>query len=228
LRQYQKIGLVPILLVSLVGCGNDDQTAKNGRTNEPLSVGYYSNENHENQGGNAILLDGADNDGPITEIMDHSLGAERNSNQRFLRVRNQNNNQVNDGNPNVSGYEGNLNTRGSIRDGNRQNYYNGDMNKKVTQLVENIENVKEAKTVIQGNNVIVGVRLNDKKREVETTKNIQQAIQAQLNGKKLHLITNDRQFNRLKSIDNDLRKGGPNDELNLEINKLIQMNNNNR
>ena len=205
-----------------------DQTAKNGRTNEPLSVGYYSNENHENKGGNAILLDGADNDGPITEMMDHSLGAERNSNQRFLRVRNQNNNQVNDGNPNVSGYEGNLNTRESIMDGNRQNYYNGNMNDRVTQLVGKIENVKEAKTVIQGNNVIVGVRLNDKKREGETIKNIQQAIQAQLNGKKLYLITNDRQFNRLKSIDNDLRNGGPNDELNLEINKLIQMNNSNR
>ena len=219
---------MPILLVSLVGCTKADQTAKNGRTNEPLSVGYYSNENHENNGGNAILLDGADNDGPITEMMDHSLGAERNSNQRFLRVRNQNNNQVNDGNPNVSGYEGNLNTRESIMDGNRQNYYNGNMNDKVTQLVGKIENVKEAKTVIQGNNVIVGVRLNDKRREGETIKNIKQAAQAQLSGKKLYLITNDRQFNQLKSIDNDLRNGGPNDELNLEINKLIQMNNNNR
>ncbi len=62
-------------------------------------VGYYSNENHENNGGNAVLLDGADNDGPVTEIMDHSLGAERNTNQRFLRVRNQNNNQVNDVSP---------------------------------------------------------------------------------------------------------------------------------
>ena len=113
MRQYQKFGLVPILLVSLVGCGKADQTAKNGRTNEPLSVGYYSNENHENNGGNAILLDGADNDGPITEMMDHSLGAERNSNQRFLRVRNEIiNNQVNNVNPivypnsNLSGYEG--------------------------------------------------------------------------------------------------------------------------
>ena len=87
MRQYQKFGLVPILLVGLVGCGNGDQTAKDGRTNEPLSVGYYSNENHENKGGNAVLLDGADNDGPVTEIMDHSLGTERNTNQRFSDVR---------------------------------------------------------------------------------------------------------------------------------------------
>ena len=243
MRQYQKLGWVIILLVCLVGCGKADQTANDGRTDKPLSVGYYSNENHENKGGNAILLDGADNDGPITEIMDHSLGAERNSNQGFLRVRNQNNNQVNDVNPNVSGYEGNLNTRESIMGGNRQddnghlnqtnlatrqNYDNGNMNEKVTKLVKSVDNVKEVKTVIQGNNVIVGVRLNDKKREGETIKNIQQAIQPQLNGKILHLITNDRQFRQLRKIDKELHNSGPNDELNLEMNNLIQMNNNKR
>ena len=64
------------------------------------------------------------------------------------------------------------------------------------------------------------MRLNDKRREGETIKNIKQAVQAQLSGKKLYLIANDRQFNQLKSIDNDLRNGGPNDELNLEINKF--------
>jgi spore cortex protein len=248
LRQYQKFGLVPILLVSLVGCGKADQTAENGRTNEPLSVGYYSNENHENKGGNAILLDGADNDGPITEMMDHSLGAERNSNQRFSNVNNLSDNDlVNNSNPNPNPietrYQDNLNSREPLMGGNRQNddghsnqsnhathqnYYNGNMSKRVTQLVGKVENVKETKTVIQGNNVIVGVRLNDKSREGETIKNIQKAIEPQLNGRKFYLITNDHQFRQLRKIDKDLRNGGPNDELNLEINKLIQMNNNNR
>ncbi len=102
------------------------------------------------------------------------------------------------------------------------------MNERVTQLVENVENVKEAKTVIHGNKVLVGVRLNNKSREGETRKNIQQAIQSQLNGKKLHLITNDSQFSRLKTIDQDLRNGGPKDDLNLDLNNLIRMNNNNR
>ena len=72
------------------------------------------------------------------------------------------------------------------------------------------------------------MRLNNKSREGETKKNIQQAVQSQLNGKKLHLITNDSQFNRLKTIDQDLRNGGPKDDLNLDINNLIRMNNNNR
>lgn len=252
MQKYQKFGLVPILVLGLVGCGNGDQTAKDVRTNEPLTVGYYSNENHEKKGGNAVLLDGADNDGPVTEIMDHSLGTERNTNQRFLRVRNENNNRVNDGNPNVypnptaNGYDGNLNSREPLIGGNDQNYHghlnnsnhvtrqsyyngnNGNMNERITQLVENVENVKEAKTVIHGNEVLVGVRLNNKSREVETKKNIQQAVQSQLNGKKLHLITNDSQFSRLKTIDQDLRNGGPKDDLNLDINNLIRMNNNNR
>lgn len=256
MRKYQKFGWVPILVLGLVGCGNGDQTAKDVRTDEPLTVGYYSNENHENNGGNAVLLDGADNDGPVTEIMDHSLGTERNTNQRFLRVRNENNNRVNNVDPNVyptptaNEYDGNLygtlnsrepliggsdqNYHGHLNNSNhatRQSYYNGNngnMNERITELVENVENVKEAKTVIHGNEVLVGVRLNNNDREEDTKRNIQQAVQNQLNGKRIYVLTNDSQFNRLKTIDQDLRNGGPKDDLNLDINNLIRMNNNNR
>jgi spore cortex protein len=251
LRKYQKFGWVPILVLGLVGCGNGDQTAKDVRTDEPLTIGYYSNENHENKGGNAVLLDGADNDGPVTEIMDHSLGTERNTNQRFLRVRNENNNQVNDvipnlPNPTANGYDVNLNSRDPLIGGNDQNYHghlnnsnhatrqsyyngnNGNMNERITELVENVENVKEAKTVIHGNEVLVGVRLNNNDREEDTKRNIQQAVQNHLDGKTIHLLTNDSQFNRLKTIDQDLRNVGPKDDPNLYINSLIRMNNNNR
>ena len=60
-----------------------------------------------------ILLDGADNDGPITEMMDHSLGQNAIQIKDFYELRNQNNNQVNDGNPNVSGYKRESKTQGS-------------------------------------------------------------------------------------------------------------------
>ena len=102
------------------------------------------------------------------------------------------------------------------------------MNERITELVENVENVKEAKTVIHGNKVLVGVRLNNNDREEDTKRNIQQAVQNHLNGKRIYLLTNDSQFNRLKTIDQDLRNGGPKDDLNLDINNLIRMNNNNR
>ena len=253
MRQHRKYGLLPILFVSLVGCGNGDETAvEEKRTDDTVPMGYYSNENHENKGGNAVLLDGADNDGPVTEIMDHSLGAERNTNQRFLRVGNENGtNQennispMNNDNPNpiVNGYQDNLNSREPLiggRDQNgqghldnsnqatRQSYYNGNngkMSERITQVAEDVKNVKEAQTVIYGNTVIVGVQLNDEKREDETKRTIQQAIESHVNGRRLHVITNDSQYSRLKTINNDLRNGGPKDEINKDLKDLIRTNN---
>ena len=254
MRQHRKFGLIPILLVGLVGCGNDNETANEGGRTDATPIGYYSNEKHGNNGGNAILLDGADNDGPVTEIMDHTYGAEQNTNQKYVRVKNENNNnnQVNHVNPivypnsNFSGYEGNLYTREPLIGGSDQNYHghlnssnpatrqsydnrnNGNTNEKVTQLVENVENVREAKTVIYGDKVLVGVLLNNNDREKDTRKDIRQAIQPYLNGKELHLLTSDHQFSVLTTIDNDLRNGGPKDQLNMDLNNLIHMNNNNR
>ena len=51
-------------------------------------------------------------------------------------------------------------------------------------MVEKVENVKEAKTVIQGNNVLVGVQLNNKDREEETIKNITTSYSSPIKWKK--------------------------------------------
>jgi spore cortex protein len=256
LRQHRKLGLLSILFVSLVGCGNGDKTTvQDQATGDTTPMGYYSNENHKNNGGNAVLLDGADNDGPVTEIMDHSFGAERNTNQRFLRVNNKNDNNqannispMNNANPNPieNGYQDNLNSRdpliggsdqnyhGQINNSNhatRQSYYNGNSGKlsgKITKVVGDVDNVKDAETVIYENNVIVGVQLNNAKLEGETKRKIQQAIQSQVKGRRIQVITNPSQYNRLKTINNDLRNGGPRGEINKDIKNLIQTNDDNR
>ena len=50
--------------------------------------------------------------------------------------------------------------------------------------LRNVENVKEAKTVIHGDNVLVGVRLNNKSREEETKKNITTSCSSPIKWKK--------------------------------------------
>jgi len=84
------------LSLGLAGCGNDESAVQDRNTERVQPFGYYSNENHEN-GGNVRILD--DNDGPITEMMDHSLGNERtndsNRRQKVLEVRDENGNPGN-------------------------------------------------------------------------------------------------------------------------------------
>ena len=76
------------LVIGLAGCNTNDETAlQDKRTERTMPIGYYSNENHEKSGngGNAIILEGSDNDGPAVEIMDHTFGRESETNKRVMR-----------------------------------------------------------------------------------------------------------------------------------------------
>lgn len=96
---HTKRFLIPVigfLSIGLAGCGNDESAVQDRNTNRVQPFGYYSNENHQN-GGNVQILD--DNDGPLIEIMDHSLGTEgtngRNDRQQYLEVKDENGNPKN-------------------------------------------------------------------------------------------------------------------------------------
>lgn len=226
-------------MIGLTGCGNDDETALQDRRNDDtIPIGYYSNENHDGNGGNAILLEG-DNDGPATEALDHSMGKERELNRQGVQdMKNNNglykiNNReiANDGRYNIGAgdknYHGHLNNSALPT---RQSYYtgyDGKLSEQITSEVKKVENVKDAQTVIDKENIIVGVRLNDGNKAEETKRNIKNAINSHVNGRSVKIMTNESQYNRIKVINNDLRNGGPKDELDREIRNLNRTNENN-
>ncbi|MCQ6273547.1 YhcN/YlaJ family sporulation lipoprotein [Bacillus sp. V3B] len=256
MQQYRKLWMLStIFIVGLTGCGQDDETAfQDKRTENTMPMGYYSNEEHESNGGNAVLLDGSDNDGPAVEIMDHTWGVERETNKRYLRVNNENNKQlinshmvnnqmtnntlrdilpdgVNTGDPTLG--RSDVNYHGHMYMANqptRQSYYNGyagDYSKRITQATENVENVKEAQAFVDDEKVIIAVRLNDKMRVEETEKDIQEAVNPLLSGRTAQIVTNESQFNRIKVIDHDLRKGRSKEPLDKEMENVPQSNRNN-
>jgi spore cortex protein len=218
--------LSTVFLFAITGCGSnqtDDKTAQNRQNNTPMSVGYYSNENHEGNGGNAVILDGADNDGPVVEIMDHSFGAERNGNRH---AENQNANPSGDA---VIGhtdqnYHGHLSNTNSDH---LREYYSkddGDAMQKITEAVEKTENVKDAETIVNRNNVMIGVQLNNRQYTEDTIRNIQATVQPYLNGRKVQIFTNTSQYNRIRSMNNNLGHGSTKNQINAELDSIVEDN----
>ncbi|MBS4191445.1 YhcN/YlaJ family sporulation lipoprotein [Bacillus sp. FJAT-49705] len=204
-----------IMSLGIAGCGMNDEAAVQDRYNDSMQpVGYYSNENHDNRGGNAQILDGADNDGPVTEMMDHTMGEEgqayrNNGNNTFSR--------------NDENYHGHLGY--NVRQAKSSYYeaYDGKLVEKINKAAH-VSNVKDVQSVVKGNDVLIAVLLVDNDREKETIANIRQAVQPYLNGKKSTIVTNPSTYNRIKVIDNDLRDGGPRDQINLDIDNLFSTN----
>lgn len=220
----QKIRLILpatiLMTLSLTACGNIDQ----GAGNEALPIGYYSNENHEESGGHTNWLN-EDNDGPLTEMMDHSLGSEGKHNH----MRGLNNNAAPGGEYDDTlfsrsdrNYHRHLNGNNAGARNSYRTAYDGELAKRISNAAASVVNVADARTVIQGDRVLIGAVLEDPKREEETKESIKDVVESYLDGKDLTVVTNDSIYSEMRTIDNDLREGWQMEEINDQINGLFR------
>jgi spore cortex protein len=214
------------LLVGVTGCANDNNRTGNGN-NLARPIGYYSNENHANNDYGILR----DNDGAVTEIMDHNLGVEdqaiNEKNSRQMQTRDENGNPPNPTVPRAKtdrnffqrdnrfstsdlNYHGHL----SAKNGNNGVVTNPEFQDrftaKIRNNVENIDNVRNVRSVAYGNTVIVSVSLHDNDRAAETKRAIQKAVQPYAKGKTVQVITDEGTMGRDRNIHNDSQrnKGG--------------------
>jgi spore cortex protein len=226
-KHYLVLPLTAALTFGLVGCANNDEGANQtgtGRNAQPM--GYYSNENHK---GNARIMD--DNDGPVTEIMDHSVGAERNQNRNFLNVRNGNHTTLptrdndNDGRPMFSrinrNYHGHLNTTPVQTRNSYYNGYEGNMVEKISQAASKVDNVKDVRSVTFDDNVVIAVNLAANADKNQTKQAIKNAVRPYVKGHEVTVVTDKGMFGRIRQIDNDLRNGGPRTDLDADMRNIL-------
>lgn len=202
--------------IGLGGCGANNETAVQDRnTNITQPLGYYSNENHENNGGNATILDQNDNDGPITEIMDRSTRTRDETN--VIQVR-----------ENATNFDGNYNqsdnrrsTNGTVNSGleTRSTDFDGNYNQsdnhtsksnysvnedqlieKIGQAVASVSNVRDVQSVIYGDNVLIAVDIKDEARTAKTKNAIEKAVKPYLKGRTATIVTDETTLKRVRNI----------------------------
>jgi len=214
------------LLLGVTGCTNDHNRTGNGN-NLTRPIGYYSNENHANNDYEILR----DNDGTLTEIMDHNLGEEDQKTDKKTRnqmqTRDENGNPENPTVPRAKtdrnffqrdnrfstsdlNYHGHLSAKngnnGVVTDPDFQDRFTA----KIRDKVENINNVRNVRSVAYGNTVIVSVSLHDHDRAAETKRAIKKAVQPYAKGKSIQVITDEGTMGRDRNIHNDFQreKGG--------------------
>ncbi|AIE60879.1 YhcN/YlaJ family sporulation lipoprotein [Bacillus methanolicus] len=236
------VSFAALLTTGLTGCGNNDKAALQDRyTNQVQPMGYYSNENHERGNGNVKILN--DNDGPITEMMDHTFGAEgRNARReqiRMLQVKDENGNPPNPSAP-LANYDRNFferdnrfsrsdaNYHGHLDDNTRQpsssyyTAYEGKLAEKIGDVTASVRNVEDVRSVVYGSDVLIAVDLTDYSKEEETKRKIRQAVQPYLKGRSCTVVTDEGTFSRIRNIDNDLRDGGPREHIDIDIKNMFR------
>lgn len=235
--------LAAVLTAGITGCGASEGASQDRHTQQVQPLGYYSNENHENNGnGNVQILDN-DNDGPLTEIMDHSFGEEardlENDRRQMLQNKDENGNPPNPSKP-LADYDrnffqhdnryshGDANYHGHLDDNTskpRSSYYNayeGELAEKLNDVAARVPNVEDVRAVAYGSNVLIAVDLEDESKMRETKAAIRRAAQPYLGGRTITVVHDEGTFSRVRNIDNDIRDGGPREHINLDLRNLFR------
>ncbi|MFP5114385.1 YhcN/YlaJ family sporulation lipoprotein [Bacillaceae bacterium C204] len=228
-KKQWMIPLSATLMIGLAGCAsNNDRAGVNENNNySPTPVGYYSNENHPTSNNNLFR----DNDGAITEMMDHTLGDEDqviNENRRNqLQTRDENGNPKNPTTPIASkdrnflqrdnrfstsdmNYHGHLNVNmrntGVATDPDFQN----NVTNKIRNTVAAVPNVEDVRSVAYGSSIIVSVNLIDNDQASATKRAIKKAVKPYANGRTVKVIFDEGKIGRDRNIYNDSQqeKGG--------------------
>ncbi|WP_176215120.1 YhcN/YlaJ family sporulation lipoprotein [Cytobacillus gottheilii] len=211
----KKQALIPFAVfvsLGLTACGSNGDTAVQDRNTEVTQpMGYYSNEHHEEQDrGNARLLTSNDNDGPIVEMMDHSLGEERGHQRDGTYSRADRNYHKHLGDP--------MKTP-------RSSYYqsyDGATAENVSKAASRVENVKDAQALLHGDEIVIAAMLENQNNDTETKKSIQQAVRPLIGDRSVHILTNESQYNRIKVLNNDLKDGGMREQIDLDVENLFK------
>lgn len=210
---------IAILTSGLAAC-NADKSALDTRYNDNTQpMGYYSNENTN-----------VDNEGPVTEIMD---GMNNDNNDNYFRrvnERYQNRNMSNQTVPYDERDNGMLkDNRFSQRDvnyhGHLKNvgYYqreDGKTAQQVSNAVEKINNVEDARVLVTENNLIIAVDTKDTNDNTVKDK-ITKQVQKMAYGRNIQVITDKDTFTRIRNIDNDIRNGVDRKTIDSNINNLM-------
>jgi spore cortex protein len=199
--------VAPVLLTvtfGLAGCGvNDDQTADQNRLNNARPIGYYSNEQHDVNNNNSFTTD---NDGPITEMMDHTFGDEDNKNG--VGVQNVNNKNT---------------TRENRNNDNQDNRvsYDTELAEKVSNAAAKMDNVKNARSIVYGENVLVALEVDDTKIVDQTKAKVKDKLNDSLNGKDISVVTDRGIFTSIEDINRSIKNGQPQQTINNNIENIF-------
>lgn len=213
--------LFVMILLGVSGCAGYNRTDVMNQNNVSRPIGYYSNENHQNKTSGLF----SDNDGPIIELMDHTLGAESDIAARqkraSLQTRDENGNPPNPTAPLAAEDQFlNKDNRFSTSDANYHNQLNQNINntgfstdhkalarisEKLRRKVSGTANVRDVRSVIYGSSVLIAVDLIDKSKADTTKKEIQKAVKPYVNGKAVTIITDEGSFSRDRNNQSGVR-----------------------
>lgn len=219
-----------MLAGTLVACNVNDDAATDRYDNNTRPIGYYTDDNDNTRRGfignrpddnnqgffgtnntndnmnrrQSPFQNGTDqvnnrNEGPLTDMLDRD-----------------DQNQVNN-NPQ------NYNRRGTFENRGKVGYYDGTDRKlarTISERVKDIKGVADARTIVYGDQIVVGVNTNDNNKNID--RKVKSAIRDIVQTQNVTVVTDNKMFDRIRNVDDSLRDGNGINEVQSDINGIFR------
>jgi spore cortex protein len=188
-----------LVLAGLVGCQTNDEALDDRYDNSTRPIGYFSNDdrNMHNDYNNGRGMD----QGPLTDMFDLNDNRE----EHFINTR------LNNDSRGMNGPNGNV---------DRRNSRNGDLARRIDALVERINDVEDANTVVYGDTILVAVDTNDR-NDNDVEQRVEDAVRRLAAGKTVRVVTDENMFNRIGTVNDGLRNGGTIDDFQSDLREIM-------
>jgi spore cortex protein len=211
----------------LAACGSYEGALDGRYDDSARPIGYYTNENHRDNNGNAYIMN--DNDGPVTEFLDRgAMDRRTNVNRRemvnptvpyaerdrtfFERDNRFKYNDIN--------YHGHLNSMNAKTRSSYYKRYNGELAEKISMQAKKVDDVSDARTLVYRDSVLVAVNTNA--RDVQRLENkVKQAVAPYTKNKKVRVVANPSMYQRVRVIDNNMRYGQSVEEIEKDLQTIF-------
>lgn len=219
-----------MLAGSLAACNMNDNAVNDRYDNNTRPIGYYTDDNDNTRRGflgnrsddnnrgffgtnttnngenrrSSPFMDGNDqvnnrNQGPVTDMMDRSDQDEFGNNP-------QNNNR-----------RATFENRGNV------GYYDGtdrQLARKVSDRVKDIKGVKDARTIVYGDQIVVGVNATDKNNK-SIDRKVKSSIRDIVQTQNVTVVTDNKMFDRIRNVDDSMQNGNGLNEVQADINEIF-------
>lgn len=192
-----------MLAGSLAACNMYDDRANEPENTNMRPIGYYSNDDG-NTSRKSPFQDTDDlannrNEGPLVDMID------------------------NDDQKQVGYNPQNVNRRGPIENRGDFGYYDGTDRKLasiISERVEDIKGVTDARTIVYGDQIVVGVYAKDMPKNID--RKVKTAIRDIVPTQNVTVVTDDKMFDRIRNVDDHLQNGNGINEVQADINGILK------
>ncbi|MET3699971.1 sporulation lipoprotein YhcN/YlaJ [Bacillus oleivorans] len=99
--------------------------------------------------------------------------------------------------------------------------YNGELANEISNRVGEVQHVRHVRTIVYNDTIFLGVQIDDPVHKDQVVHTVREAVIPYQDGRKIVVITDPKEFFRMREVDNKMRDGKNVDEINRELEELF-------